>query len=43
MMRLYLGGLCCKKDGDVVSSASIQEYHEEFFHEPAEPVQMASL
>jgi len=35
--------LCCKKDDAMVSSASIQEAQRSIFHEPAEPVQMASL
>ena len=35
--------LCCKKASAMVNSASIQEQQRSFFHEPAEPVQMASL
>ena len=35
--------LCCKNAGDRVSSASIRGMKRSFFHEPAEPIQMASF
>ena len=35
--------LCCKKEGDQVSSASIREKQRSLLHEPATPLQMASF
>ena len=46
LVRCYLerpGGLCCKDDSDMVSSAPIQEQQRSFLHEQPESIQMASF